>query len=134
MARGASGPARIGGYASRLHNRLTSMIVGVPMHDYGCMLRAYRRHIVDTVVECDEKAAFVPALANTFAKRVAEIRGRARRSRERRVEVQSLQSGEAQPQSDHRVFADSDPDAEHDRDRDFGARPCCLRSCCWRIA
>ena len=60
-------------YASRLHNRLTSLIVGVPMHDYGCMLRAYRRHIVDTVVDCDEKAAFVPALANSFAKRVAEI-------------------------------------------------------------
>ena len=60
-------------FASRLHNRLTSMIVGVPMHDYGCMLRAYRRHIVDTVVDCDEKAAFVPALANTFAQRVAEI-------------------------------------------------------------
>ena len=61
-------------YASRMHNRLTSVIVGVPMHDYGCMLRAYRRHIVDTVVDCDEKAAFVPALANSFAKRVTEIR------------------------------------------------------------
>ncbi len=60
-------------FASHLHNRVTSMIVGVPMHDYGCMLRAYRRHIVDTVVACDEKAAFVPALANSFAKRVAEI-------------------------------------------------------------
>ena len=60
-------------FASNLQNRLTSMIVGVPMHDYGCMLRAYRRHIVDTVVACDEKAAFVPALANSFAKRVAEI-------------------------------------------------------------
>lgn len=59
--------------ASRLHNRLTSVIVGVPMHDYGCMLRAYRRHIIETVVECDEKASFVPALANSFAKRVAEI-------------------------------------------------------------
>lgn len=59
--------------ASQLHNKLTSALVGVPMHDYGCMLRAYRRHIVDTVIECDEKAAFVPALANTFAKRVAEI-------------------------------------------------------------
>lgn len=59
--------------ASRYHNKLTSALVGVPMHDYGCMLRAYRRHIVDTVVECDEKAAFVPALANSFAKRVAEI-------------------------------------------------------------
>ncbi len=60
-------------FASSLHNRLTSLIVGVPMHDYGCMLRAYRRHIVDTVVDCDEKAAFVPALANSFAKRVAEV-------------------------------------------------------------
>jgi undecaprenyl-phosphate 4-deoxy-4-formamido-L-arabinose transferase len=59
--------------ASLVQNRLTSIIVGVPMHDYGCMLRAYRRHIIETVVECDEKAAFVPALANTFAKRVAEI-------------------------------------------------------------
>jgi undecaprenyl-phosphate 4-deoxy-4-formamido-L-arabinose transferase len=37
------------------------------------MLRAYRRHIVDAIVQCDEKAAFVPALANSFAKRVAEI-------------------------------------------------------------
>jgi undecaprenyl-phosphate 4-deoxy-4-formamido-L-arabinose transferase len=59
--------------ASRMHNRITSAMVGVPMHDYGCMLRAYRRHIVDMVVACDEKAAFVPALANSFAKRVAEI-------------------------------------------------------------
>lgn len=59
--------------ASRLHNRVTSLIVGVPMHDYGCMLRAYRRHIIDTVVACDEKAAFIPALANSFAKKVAEI-------------------------------------------------------------
>jgi undecaprenyl-phosphate 4-deoxy-4-formamido-L-arabinose transferase len=59
--------------ASRLQNRVTSAIVGVPMHDYGCMLRAYRRHIIETVVACDEKAAFVPALANSFAKRVAEI-------------------------------------------------------------
>ena len=61
-------------FASQLHNRLTSLVVGVPMHDYGCMLRAYRRSIVDTVVECDEKAAFIPALANSFAKRVTEIR------------------------------------------------------------
>jgi len=60
--------------ASLLHNKLTSLMVGVPMHDYGCMLRAYRRHIVETVVECDEKASFIPALANSFAKRVTEIR------------------------------------------------------------
>src|SRR5208282_6030635 len=28
---------------------------------------------IDTVMECDEKAAFIPALANSFAKKVAEI-------------------------------------------------------------
>ncbi len=68
-------------FASRLQNRLTSTVVGVRMHDYGCMLRAYRRHIIDTVVDCDEKASFVPALANSFAKRVAEIKvGHAERS------------------------------------------------------
>jgi undecaprenyl-phosphate 4-deoxy-4-formamido-L-arabinose transferase len=61
-------------FASRMHNKLTSMIVGVPMHDYGCMMRAYRRHIVETIIDCDEKAAFIPALANSFAKRVGEIR------------------------------------------------------------
>lgn len=61
-------------WMSRWHNRLTSMIVGVPMHDYGCMLRAYRRHIVNSIVECDEKAAFVPALGSSLAKRVAEIK------------------------------------------------------------
>lgn len=60
-------------FASRLHNRITSLIVGVPMHDYGCMLRAYRRQIIDTIIDCDEKAAFIPALANSFAKRVTEI-------------------------------------------------------------
>ncbi len=59
--------------ASRLHNRVTSAIVGVRMNDYGCMLRAYRRQIVDTVVQCDEKAAFIPALATSFAGRVAEV-------------------------------------------------------------
>jgi undecaprenyl-phosphate 4-deoxy-4-formamido-L-arabinose transferase len=68
--------------ASRLQNRLTSVIVGVPMHDYGCMLRAYRRHIIDTVVECDEKAA---------GKYLCQARrrnsGRPRRAHRRRIKI-----------------------------------------------
>jgi len=43
------------------------------MNDYGCMLRAYRRDIVRQIIECDERSSFIPALANSLAKRTAEI-------------------------------------------------------------
>jgi undecaprenyl-phosphate 4-deoxy-4-formamido-L-arabinose transferase len=59
--------------ASRAVNRLTSAIVGVRMRDYGCMLRAYRRSVVDQLVACRESSPFIPALANTFAAAVAEL-------------------------------------------------------------
>ena len=59
--------------ASRLVNRTTSAIVGVRMTDYGCMLRAYRRGVVDQIVGCQEISRFIPALANTFASAVAEV-------------------------------------------------------------
>ncbi|MFN8627903.1 MAG: glycosyltransferase [Candidatus Binatia bacterium] len=59
--------------ASEVINELTSATVGVRMNDYGCMLRAYRRAIVRQIVECDERSSFIPALANSLAKRTAEI-------------------------------------------------------------
>lgn len=43
------------------------------MGDYGCMLRAYRRHIVDAMLHCHERSTFIPILANTFARRTTEI-------------------------------------------------------------
>lgn len=55
--------------ASRLANRLT----GGAMSDYGCMLRAYRREIVDQIGRCREIRTFIPVLANLFARRVVEI-------------------------------------------------------------
>ncbi len=54
-------------------NRVISRIVGVPMRDYGCMLRAYRRSVVEQILQCRETASFIPALANTFAGSVAEV-------------------------------------------------------------
>ncbi len=59
--------------ASALINRLTSLSVGVKMKDYGCMLRAYRRSIVQQIIDCDERSSFIPALANSLAKQTAEI-------------------------------------------------------------
>ncbi len=66
--------------ASWAMNRATSAAVGVRMRDYGCMLRAYRRSVVDQIVSCQEISRFIPALANTFAASVAEVPvGHARR-------------------------------------------------------
>ena len=59
--------------ASWAVNRVTSLVVGVRMRDYGCMLRAYRRAVVEQVVACRESSQFIPALANTFATSVAEV-------------------------------------------------------------
>jgi len=60
-------------YASRAMNRLRERITRVKMTDQGCMLRAYRREIVEQIVECDERSLFIPALANALARRTTEI-------------------------------------------------------------
>ncbi len=58
---------------SWLVNRAAQRATGVRMHDYGCMLRAYRRHIVDAMLMCHERSTFIPILANSFARRTTEI-------------------------------------------------------------
>ncbi len=85
LARLEDGVDVVGGWRARRHdpwlrraaswmvNRATSAIVGVRMRDYGCMLRAYRRAVVERIVACQEASQFIPALANTFAASVAEV-------------------------------------------------------------
>jgi undecaprenyl-phosphate 4-deoxy-4-formamido-L-arabinose transferase len=58
---------------SRAVNKVTSKVVGVEMRDYSCMLRAYRRGVVDVLRECSEVSSFIPTLANLFAASPAEI-------------------------------------------------------------
>jgi undecaprenyl-phosphate 4-deoxy-4-formamido-L-arabinose transferase len=59
--------------ASRIANRIAAALTGVPMRDYGCMLRAYRRELVRQVAACHEQSPYVPTLANALARRAAEI-------------------------------------------------------------
>ena len=59
--------------ASTLVNRMVQQTTGVMMHDYGCMLRAYRRPVVDAMLQCSERSTFIPILANSFAGSTAEI-------------------------------------------------------------
>jgi len=58
---------------SKIVNAVTRKTTGVQLKDYGCMLRAYRREIVDAMLQCKERSSFIPALANSFAKRIAEV-------------------------------------------------------------
>ncbi|MBJ9975038.1 glycosyltransferase [Pseudomonas sp. S75] len=60
-------------WPSQLINLAVKRATGVAMHDYGCMLRAYRRPIVDAMLACRERSTFIPVLANTFARHTCEI-------------------------------------------------------------
>lgn len=60
-------------WASLLVNRMVQKSTGVKMHDYGCMLRAYSRSIVQAMLLCQERSTFIPVLANSFARKTTEI-------------------------------------------------------------
>jgi len=60
-------------FPSRIINGVTRKMTKVNMSDWGCMLRAYRRNVVDRMVNCHEHSTFIPALATYFSKKVTEI-------------------------------------------------------------
>jgi len=60
-------------FASRIVNRITNRITGLNLHDYGCMLRAYSRRVIDLINSCPETTTFIPALAQKFSLNPAEI-------------------------------------------------------------
>ena len=60
-------------WPSRLINLAVQRSTGVAMSDYGCMLRAYRRTIVDAMLACRERSTFIPILANSFARHTTEV-------------------------------------------------------------
>jgi undecaprenyl-phosphate 4-deoxy-4-formamido-L-arabinose transferase len=59
--------------ASLLVNRVTVAITRMRITDFGCMLRAYSRDVVEEINRCDESSTFIPALAQSFARRPTEI-------------------------------------------------------------
>jgi undecaprenyl-phosphate 4-deoxy-4-formamido-L-arabinose transferase len=65
--------SRLRRYPSMLINKIVKRSTGVEMNDYGCMLRAYRRHVVDAMLQCHERSTFIPILANGFARHTVEI-------------------------------------------------------------
>jgi glycosyltransferase involved in cell wall biosynthesis len=58
---------------SVLANGLISWITGVPLHDYGCTLKAYRREVAEHISFYGELHRFLPALASWAGAKVAEL-------------------------------------------------------------
>ena len=58
---------------SQIANRIISWIGGVPLHDYGCSLKAYRREVIQDVRLYGEMHRFIPIYASWAGARVTEI-------------------------------------------------------------
>jgi glycosyltransferase involved in cell wall biosynthesis len=58
---------------SRMANGLISIVTGVPLHDYGCTLKAYRREVLEGFRLYGEMHRFIPAYAKSVGARIAEL-------------------------------------------------------------
>jgi glycosyltransferase involved in cell wall biosynthesis len=58
---------------SRIANWLIGKISGVPIHDNGCSLKAYRAEIIKRVALYSEFHRFIPAMSTLAGARIAEI-------------------------------------------------------------
>lgn len=58
---------------SQLANRLISMATGVPLHDYGCTLKAYRREVIKRFRLYGEMHRFIPAYAHSVGAKILEV-------------------------------------------------------------
>lgn len=58
---------------SQVANSLTRVVSGVPLHDFGCTLKAYRREIIRDMSLYGEMHRFLPVLAAWVGGRVTEM-------------------------------------------------------------
>jgi glycosyltransferase involved in cell wall biosynthesis len=58
---------------SRLFNLATAWLTGIPLHDFNCGFKAYRREVFDHVELYGELHRYVPVLANSLGFRVGEV-------------------------------------------------------------
>jgi len=60
-------------WPSKLFNWITARTSGIPLHDFNCGYKAYRREVFDTVRLYGELHRFVPVLAHAYGFRIGEI-------------------------------------------------------------
>lgn len=60
-------------YASKLINGVRAVTTNIRMTDQGCMLRAYKRPIIEAIVRSGAINTFIPALAYSFSSNPTEV-------------------------------------------------------------
>ncbi|HWQ15528.1 MAG TPA: glycosyltransferase family 2 protein, partial [Roseiflexaceae bacterium] len=58
---------------SRLFNVVVARLTGVPLHDFNCGFKAYRREVVDELDLYGEQHRFIPVLAHQRGFRIGEV-------------------------------------------------------------
>ncbi|MFN0057472.1 MAG: glycosyltransferase [Planctomycetota bacterium] len=58
---------------SRFVNWMVGKLTGVALRDYGCLLRAYRRDVIDKLLLCRERTKYFTALISWLGVRIAEV-------------------------------------------------------------
>jgi glycosyltransferase involved in cell wall biosynthesis len=58
---------------SNIANWIISMVTGVHLHDYGCTLKVYRRHVLEGFRLYGEMHRFIPVFADSVGARIAEM-------------------------------------------------------------
>ncbi len=85
---------------SNMANSLISKVTGVPLHDYGCTLKAYKREVITGFRLYGEMHRFIPVYASSVGARIAEmevhhhprLHGKANYGLERTITVKFLTS------------------------------------------
>ena len=58
---------------SQLYNSVTARIAGIPLHDFNCGFKAYRREVLDSLKLYGELHRYIPVLAHSLGFRVSEV-------------------------------------------------------------
>lgn len=58
---------------SRLFNKVTAWATGVPLHDFNCGFKAYRREVIESVRLYGELHRYIPVLAHDVGFRIGEV-------------------------------------------------------------
>lgn len=79
-------------FCSFVINKVREGITDIRMRDQGCMLRAYRKKIVEQIIASQERSTFIPALAYKYASKHTEVpvRHDARAAGESKYNIYSL--------------------------------------------
>ncbi len=58
---------------SKFVNWMVGRLTGVPLRDYGCLLRVYRREVIDMLLRCEEQTKYFTALISWLGVKIAEV-------------------------------------------------------------